>query len=333
MTTNRLALPTRLPHAGEIRTGEQVATKTGRTRPSRLEHFRLTGPEFTLRAAADIYGGEPRPWDDAPTAGAWELYTQTDTLHVAVILNDPDVLDSGHWEHWSGGGRLRRCDGQTCEHTVVTGTGDNTKAETRLVPCMCDPENPECKPTTRLRVVLPLIPGLGTWRLVTHSIYAAMEIPGVIEFLRLQGARGTIEAYLRIRDREVKRPGQPTKRFPVVTLDPQVTTSALFTSSAFRDDTWQRHRPQLDTGHVEQVKALEAATQATHPDTQLIRLRWREVVDAAGGDEDAAKTACQTAGLESSAELARDMDFQRALVAAHQAAAGVIDGQEALDVQ
>lgn len=324
MTTNRLTLPVRLPHAGEIRTGEQVPTRNGRTRPARLDTFRLTGPEMTVRAAADIYGGDPRPWEDAPTPNQWEVVTNTDTLHCGVILNDPDALDSGHWELWTGGGRIRRCDGQTCEHTEVRGTGDKQEAVTTTRPCLCDPESPECKPTTRLRVILPLIPGVGVWRLVTHSVYAAMEIPGVIGFLQLNQAQSPCPAYLRIQQREVKRPGEPTKKFPVVTLDPQVQVSALLAPGAFHDDAWAEHRPQLQAGREEEVRAIAAASEAAPDDEQarkrLVAQRWQDVLVAAGGDEDLAKAACRDAGLTSSGGLADD-DLYTAAIAAASAAA------------
>lgn len=230
MTLNRLMLPTRLPHRCEIRTGDQQATRGGRTRPNRLEHFRITGPRDICEAVAARYGGEPREWDGAPTPGAWEVYTTTDTLPVAVPINMPDLLDGPMWELWTGGGRVRRCDGQTCETTRVQGD----QAVTETVPCMCNPDAPECKATTRLRVLITGVPGIGTDRLVTHSIHAAMEIPGVIQLAREMGLTGLVPGFLRLKTKTVKRVGQPTNTFPVVTLDIPLDITDYVTAPAGR---------------------------------------------------------------------------------------------------
>ena len=268
MSLNRLMLPTRLPHRCEIRTGDQAPTRGGKTRPNRLEHFRITGPKETCEAVAAVYGGEPRPWDGAPTPGAWEVYTNTDVLHVAVPINMPDVLDGPMWELWTGGGRVRRCDGQTCEATRVAGDG----AVTETIPCQCNPDAPECKVSTRLRVLITRIPGIGTDRLVTHSIHAAMEIPGVIDFLRLTGATGLVPAHLRIRTKTVKRTGEQTKTFPVVTLEPLVEVADLLAGTSPAQLTAPTTRPALEagTGEVtteEYVKAMWAELLAAWPGT------------------------------------------------------------------
>lgn len=347
MTTRspgRRALTPRLPHAGEIRLGEKRKNSRGREYPARLDRFRLTGPEHSIRSVADVYGGDPRPWDDPDHPGAWEVHSGTDTLHVLIPVDTDDALDAGWYEMWAKGGRVRRCDGQTCTRYRVEGDGDQARVVTDEVPCMCDPDaDPDtiCKPTTRLRVILPLVEGLGTWRLSTGSVYAAAELAGSIAALRAGGATGLVPAYLRIAQREQKRHGLPTRRFPVPVIEPIVRPASLVAADTFRDQAWRDHAPQL-TAPPPHVAALEAATADPAQDT--IRSRWRELT-ATGLAMDRIVHALQQVGVTSSQALADDHVWQQAVDAVRRAAAHphrdpdaadpdpgdeVIDGQEAM---
>ena len=59
MTTNRLLLPSRLPHAGEIRGGEKRAGRNGKTYPARLDTWRLTGSEQVTTRADSVEVAKP----------------------------------------------------------------------------------------------------------------------------------------------------------------------------------------------------------------------------------------------------------------------------------
>lgn len=318
-TTGRRALTPRLPHAGEIRLGEKKVSRGGKTYPARLDRFRLTGPEHAIRSVADVYGGDPRPWDDPDHPGQWEVYSQTDTLHVAVPVDTPDALDAGCYELWARGGRVRRCDGQTCTLYRAEGEGDKARIVTSEAPCMCDPDAPPdtiCKPTTRLRVILPLIPGIGTWRLSTGSVYAAAELAGSLLVLREGGARGLVPAYLRIAQREQKRHGLPTRRFPVPVLEPVVQSAALLAADAFTDTRWQQHRPQLAAPDRERdLVAIEALTGAGHVDEEkVIAERFRELER---WEPDFAELTRKLSGigLTGNTDLLDDGNYARALAA------------------
>src|SRR4030095_5924032 len=72
-----------------------------------------------------------------------------------------------------------------------------------------------CQPHTRLNVLLPDLPDLGTWRLESHGYYAAVELADTVEFLsyvtgagRLVPARLKIEQSTRKRDRKSVREGK-----------------------------------------------------------------------------------------------------------------------------
>lgn len=200
-----IELQRRMRELGRIRTGQQVTTN-GKRRPARLETFRLTSASRPLiEAAAQAYGGKPKPWN-----GEWELITETDALDVII---PPGQSISQWFELWSGGGCQRRCDGRT---NVLTDT-----------PCACPVDPAEkrelakageaCKPTTRLNVMLPAIPDLGVWRLESHGYYAATELAGTVDVIESAGRM--LPARLRLEQREVKRPGQPTNHFAVPVLE------------------------------------------------------------------------------------------------------------------
>ncbi len=109
---------------GRIRLGE----KGPKGQPVKLDTFRLTSPaEFYLDEAAKRYGGTVQPWDDAPTGKQYQLVTETDRLDV--IVPPQRITDRQHYELWSAGGLLRRCDGGL----QTDGTG-----------CVCNPEDREC---------------------------------------------------------------------------------------------------------------------------------------------------------------------------------------------
>jgi hypothetical protein len=209
-----LVLQQRLRELGRIRIGQKVATSNGKTRPSKLDRFRLTSPSKELldRVAAK-YGGTVTPWTPEGGAGQYEVITDAKRMPIHV----PPQPVSQYFELWSGGGCQRRCDGIT----------ELLKDK----PCICgpDPEQRSCKPTTRLNVVLSEIEGVGVWRLESHGYYAALELPGVAELLAQTG--GYVEAFLGLEQRTAKRDGQ-TRHWMVPTIDVAVTPAALMAGNA-----------------------------------------------------------------------------------------------------
>lgn len=225
----------RMQRLGKIRLGERVGEKR---RPSKLETFRFTSPSRPIiESVASVYGGTVAPWDDAPGGAQWQVTTTSDT--IKVIIPPGDQLDQSR-ELWSGGGCLRRCDGAS---NVLTGEvcGQSSSVEVngtvRIIPgCPEDPQERKaaaakgiaCKDSTRLNLIVPDVNGIGTWTLESHGYYALIELAGAHDFLRqVLGDRAAIPARLRIDQREVKRPGQVTKRFPVPVLEVATNVSRL----------------------------------------------------------------------------------------------------------
>ncbi|MFJ9890846.1 hypothetical protein ACIQRW_34045 [Streptomyces sp. NPDC091287] len=208
-------LQMRMRQLGEIRIGHVVATgKTRRdgkpgTRPAKLNHFRFTSPSREILASvAELYGGEVKPWTPANGGPAeFEVYSTTNRLPVLIPPRD---AVSQWYELYAGSKCQRRCDGVT-EHK-------------RDRPCLCDPENRECKITTRVNVMLRDVPALGQWLLVSKGYYAGTELPPAAELLAKAG--GYVAGWLGMEEKLVQRDEGPA-RFMVPTLDVEITPTAL----------------------------------------------------------------------------------------------------------
>ena len=206
-------LQRRQTEVGRIRLGQKIQTKSGKTVPARLETFRFTSPSKQLiEAIAKLYGGEVQPWQ--PPAGASEWEVITDTSSVPVVVPPQDIESSQFYELWSKGGVKRRCTGA---RELISDS-----------PCLCDPDNRECKLHTRVNLMLRDVPGIGVWRLDTGGYYAAVELPGMVELL--SRANGLVEALLELRQRTVVRDGE-TKHFVVPVLHVDFTPGQLISGA------------------------------------------------------------------------------------------------------
>jgi hypothetical protein len=206
----------RLAQTGRIRIGSKVEfIKDGekKTRPAKLETFRFTSSnQKAIEAVAEKYGGSVAPWDENP--GQWELFTTSSVIGVLIPPSSMSLMQ--FYELWSGGGCQRRCDGFTQVPSDEA--------------CVCDPDDRECKPHTRLSLMLADLPGSGMWRLDTQGWYAMNEIGAAFDLAGMIAqatGRSIIPGTLRLDGRTVKRPGQRTKNFVVPVLDFDVNMSAL----------------------------------------------------------------------------------------------------------
>lgn len=212
-------LQRRLHEAGRIRIGVQVPTGSGRKRPQKLTTFRITGQDRrALEQAAAIYGGTLEAWKDAPVGEQWQVITDTAEIRVAVPPERMALSQS--MELWSGGGCVRRCDGER---------------QANDDPCVCaaldgeDPQ-PRCSRHTRLSLMLADLATTGLWRLDTQGFYASEELAGAFELAQMLAAatgRSLLPGWLRLEQREIRRPGEPTKQFAVPVLDLEMDTAAL----------------------------------------------------------------------------------------------------------
>jgi len=247
-----IGLQRQLRTLGRIRTGNTVDAGKGKRRPHKLETFRLTSPSrIQIDAAAAAFGGICTPWTNPAGGPEFEVITSATSLDIVV---PPGGSVSQWYELWTAAGCARRCDGQT---NLLPEPG----------PCLCPADVDErlelaargeaCKATTRLRVILPALPDLGSWMLESHGYYAAVELAGAAEVLEAASEAGRlIPARLRLDQRTKKIPGQPTRQYAVPVIEFGETFAALVggpTSSA----------PALAPGRRPELPAIAAPTSST----------------------------------------------------------------------
>jgi Recombination directionality factor-like len=213
-------LQRRLHESGRIRIGVTAPTGKGKgRRPQRLTTFRMTGQDRrALDRIAKLYGGAVEAWKDAPVGDQWQVITEVAEMRVAVPPERMALSQS--MELWSGGGCVRRCDG-------VRQANDD--------PCVCaalDGEDPapRCSRHTRLSLMLADLATTGLWRLDTQGFYASEELAGAFELAQMLAAatgRALLPGWLRLEQREIRRPGEQVKRFAVPVLDLEMDTAAL----------------------------------------------------------------------------------------------------------
>lgn len=202
-------LDRRMPEAGRIRLGER-AGKAMRS----LDHLRFTSPTRSLiEQIAGLYGGAAAAWNEPKAANTaqWQVTITADAVPVYVV---PDGL-SVNYELWSGGGCVRRCDGEICMISVNTPDG----GEQRQVPCQCAAQGAmECRPYTRMQLILPEISFAGVWRLETKGWNAVHELPGMYDMIDQLAAKGQmVRALVSVERRRQKTRGQ-TRDFVVPKL-------------------------------------------------------------------------------------------------------------------
>ncbi|MGW8326530.1 recombination directionality factor [Streptomyces sp. NPDC055897] len=286
-----LDLQRRMRQLGEIRIGHVVATgKTRRdgkpgTRPAKLNHFRFTSPSRAiLTEVAALYGGEVKPWTPANGGPAeFEVYSTTNRLPVLI---PPADAVSQWYELYAGSKCRRRCDGVT-EH----------KSDR---PCMCDPDERECKITTRVNVMLRDVPALGQWLLITKGYYAATELPPAAELLAQAG--GYVAGWLGMEEKLVQRDEGPA-RFMVPTLDVEITPAALMAGKINGGAAAVASGPErvAITGGRPDYAAL-AAVATTADDVAAL---WKRAIDERHMD-DALAAVLKARGAELRAEEVSD---------------------------
>ena len=229
----------RAPEAGRIRLG----VKSGRAMKS-IDTFRFTSPhEDAIRDLADQYGGTPKPWSD-PKAndGQWEVVTQAKTIPVIV---QPGGL-SVNYEMWTGGGCQRRCDGVTVQ---VPSRDPNEMYEQTA--CICNAKGvADCRPYTRLNLILPSINFYGVWRLESKGWNVAAEMPGMFAAIAEMQQRGQmVRAELHL---EPRQSAGGSKKYVVPKLSVAVTPNELLGGGG-------EARPMIEPGKGEDVRELESA--------------------------------------------------------------------------
>lgn len=204
-----LTIDRQVRELGRLRSGY-----TDGKRPVKSKTWIFTSPsEQFVAAAAELWGGTPERWKPLGSGGE-QFRVITEASAIDCLLPEGDNVLSSAYEMWSRGGAQRRCDGV---QDKLSGRGCLCSAEFGEEFYNTAPKEQVCKATTRLKVILPGMPDIGTYRVETHSYYATSEIGGTFDLLRNAQPTGVLPVRVSIEQRSRVAQGQ-TKHFPVVTM-------------------------------------------------------------------------------------------------------------------
>ena len=250
-------LDRRLPELGRIKDGVKVA---GKGQPKAIDTLRFTSQDpKALAQVAAVLGGEVKAYSDPKSTDTHELITPAS--ETPVILPPDPLGGTPMYEHYTGGGRDRWCDGETCERWRKGPDGP----EPYEVPCMCaEAGELSCKPTVHLSVILPFTRLGGTWRWTTHSYNAAVELPAMVEAIQALQAKGLTRGVLRIDSRTQVLAGV-TRHFKVPVLGVDATADELAAGQATLGAIGSGAPAAIATPAVAQIEAGEAPESARDP--------------------------------------------------------------------
>jgi Recombination directionality factor-like len=210
-------LQRRLLRTGAIRLGNKLVKKDSSGRPvldrkgypvmypNKLDTFRITSPHREIAdAVAERFGGQVLSWQ-GPKGPEWEVITTCTKLPVFV----PKQIIDPNYEFWGNKIKVRFCDGTTerirgvpclCqrwdnhEHRYNQGRcqfcgldqkwqGEPHVHEFDQGECVICGCRRLCKPTIRVNVLIQGIPGIGVFKVESHGINAAIELPTLAEMI------------------------------------------------------------------------------------------------------------------------------------------------------
>ena len=263
-----------------MRLGYTTEAKNGKTRPVASATWIITShSQDHVDAAAALWGGTVEHWQPMGNgAQQWRVISQAHTIDAILPPGEP-LMQA--YELWSKGGCQRRCDGVTEQFTGA--------------PCICmahfgdqwyeQPKGTVCDTKSRLKVILPDMPGMGAWRVETGSFYAADEMAGMIDVIRgTVGDQALIPIRLRIEPRTRIAGGQ-TKQFVVPVLELRGVTAGellggTFAGIASVESAKQQKAIGTGNGDMQKIAELylERARQCT--DMEAVAKLWHEAKDS-----------------------------------------------------
>lgn len=186
--------PASFPQIGILRKG---APKPERGPGRDLKHFRFD-------------------CDDADAADRFRTVYGDEPTSVRVYLPFPTAAENFEaWqEHWTAGALQHRCDGQTC---VLWLDPKTQRYSSQPVPCphakLSRDERDRCKPSGRLKVIVPELRRLAYVTVLTGSVHDIIALTEQLQALEaLRGDLRGIPMILRRTPREVSMPGKEGKR-------------------------------------------------------------------------------------------------------------------------
>lgn len=198
------------PEIGQIRKGAPKP-EGGKKPGADLRYFRVTFDEKEEEAAAvflQTFGAEP------------------DELDVLLPFNSVDENFEAWREAYVAGGLVHRCDGSHVQYEINPDTGqkvvsiggpdklcDGTKPVAYYTTQAGAREAVFCKPTGRLKVLIPQLHRLAYLTVLTTSLHDIMNLSRQLEaLLQINGKLAGVPLKLRRRPVKISTPGEGGKR-------------------------------------------------------------------------------------------------------------------------
>jgi hypothetical protein len=191
----------RLPRVGKIHLGlKRVSPRTGNEYPVATPFF-VYPPEVER-----VYGKEAKKLD------------------VIIPVEDDEQWCSQYYRQYSNArGLVCKGDGVTCRRMIDKDTGDKADRTTKTVKweegLVCegrecpDYQSGACQESMNLQVLLPRVPGLGTWQIDTGSINSIRNINDTANLIRaVTGQISYIPLTLSLEPTEVVNPDDGKKK-------------------------------------------------------------------------------------------------------------------------
>jgi hypothetical protein len=235
--------------------------------------------------------------DDAAAASAFRTVYGDEPTSVRVYLPFAGAAENFEaWqEHWTAGALQHRCDGETC---VLWLQGQ--RYSTQAAPCphraLSKDERDRCKPTGRLKVVIPELRRLAYVTVLTGSIHDIIALTEQLAALeQLRGDLRGIPLILRRTPREISMPSSNGKRTRVekwmisieaapswVDLQLQAQERAALPSGAPARPLLPAPAADTSSGEVwpdDEAEDEPEPTRATREQLTELRDLWRQSAD------------------------------------------------------
>lgn len=297
-----------LAEAGRLRLGYTTEASNGKMRPVRSETWIFTShDEEKAKVAASLWGGNLERWQPLGN-GAQQWRVITEATAIDAVLPPGEPLTQAY-ESWNKGGATRRCDGVTEQFSGS--------------PCLCmaefgdnwyeQPKGRVCDTKSRLKVLLPDMPGLGSYRLETGSYYAADEIAGIVDTIKAAvGYETLVPVTLRIEQRTRVANGQ-TKQFVVPVVEVRgVTAGQILSGQGGLALAGSQPRQAIEAAPASSPVPSDAEVRkmiAACTSVELVRALWQKAKDD-GWPQDFIEQACKDRATEITAAGRPDVAAQ-----------------------
>ena len=252
--------PAAFPEIGRIRKGAPKETnKPGKD----LTYFRVEFDEEEKQATAifhKTYGGTPSE------------------LNILLPFNSVDENFDAWREAYVAGGLVHRCDGERVWYENDPESGEQLVVN-RIPEEQCD-RSSGCKPTGRLKVLIPELQRLAYLTVLTGSTHDVMNIARQLEaLLQINGKLAGVPLKLRRRPVKISTPsGTDGKRAR--------RTKSLLSIEA--DPEWVRHKllsmkaAALPDNGLEDLPALEAPDEEDWTEGEIVEAEEKKTTKAKG---------------------------------------------------